>query len=214
MPCTNSAPRPIWLNNPEIGNMPYDPEKHHRRSIRLKGYDYTRAGAYFITIVTQNRACLFGAVVEGRMRLNPLGQIVQECWLAIPDHFPHALLDEFVIMPNHLHGIIVLQEMENSVGARHAAPREPRLEEFGKPVAGSIPTIVRSFKSAATKHINEYRGTPGAPVWQRNYYEHIIRNDRSLHRIRGYIATNPLRWHLDRNIHPTGTDPMDAEWFG
>jgi hypothetical protein len=99
--------------------MPYDPEKHHRRSIRLKGYDYTRAGAYFITIVTQNRACLFGAVVEGRMRLNPLGQIVQECWLAIPDHFPHALLDEFVIMPNHLHGIIVLQEMENSVGTRH-----------------------------------------------------------------------------------------------
>jgi putative transposase len=212
MPCTNSAPRPIWLNNPEIGNMPYDSEKHHRRSIRLKGYDYTRSGAYFITIVTQNRACLFGAVVEGRMRLNPLGQIVQECWLAIPDHFPHALLDEFVIMPNHLHGIIVLQEMENSVGARHVPRR--RREEFGKPVPGSIPTIVRSFKSAATKHINEYRGTPGAPVWQRNYYEHIIRNDRSLHRIREYIATNPLRWHLDRNIHPTGTDPMDAEWFG
>jgi putative transposase len=146
------------LNNPEIGNMPYDPEKHHRRSIRLKGYDYTRAGAYFITIVTQNRVCLFGAVVEGRMRLNPLGQIVQECWLAIPDHFPHALLDEFVIMPNHLHGIIVLQEMENSVGARHVPRR--RREEFGKPVPGSIPTIVRSFKSAATKHINEYRGTP------------------------------------------------------
>ncbi len=86
--------------------MPYDPKKHHRRSIRLKGYDYTQPGAYFITICTQNRECLFGEVVDGRMVLNELGQVARECWLAIPDHFPHSRLDEFVIMPNHVHGII------------------------------------------------------------------------------------------------------------
>ncbi len=203
--------------------MRYDPQKHHRRSIRLKGYDYTQAGAYFITIVTKDRACLFGEVVEDDMRLSPMGIIVQECWLAIPDHFPHAVLDEFVVMPNHVHGIIVLNETEK-VGARHATPRPPaaprppavpRPEQFGKPVPGSIPTIVRSFKSAATKCINEYRGTPGAPVWQHNYYEHIIRTEESLNCIREYILTNPLRWHLDRqNELATGTDPMDAEWFG
>ncbi len=104
--------------------MRYDPQKHHRRSIRLKGYDYTQAGAYFITIVTKDRACLFGEVVEDDMRLSPMGIIVQECWLAIPDHFPHAVLDEFVVMPNHVHGIIVLNETEK-VGARHAVPERP-----------------------------------------------------------------------------------------
>jgi len=108
--------------------------------------------------------------------------------------------------------IIVLNETEH-VGARHAVPR-PEPEQFGKPVPGSIPTIVRSFKSAATKCINEYRSTPGAPVWQCNYYEHIIRTEESLNCIREYILTNPLRWHLDRqNMRATGTDPMDVEWF-
>jgi len=195
--------------------MRYDPEKHHRRSIRLKGYEYTRAGAYFVTICTKDRACLFGDVSDGVTRLNQMGHIVRQCWLAIPDHFPHVLLDEFVVMPNHVHGIIVIMAT-HIVGARHAVPLQfGKQEQFAKPVPGSIPTIVRSFKSAATKRINEHRGTPGAPVWQHNYYEHIIRNDGSLHRIREYIATNPLRWHLDReNIYATGTDPSDAEWFG
>lgn len=102
--------------------MRYDPQKHHRRSIRLKGYDYTQAGAYFITIVTKDRACLFGRIVDGEMRLSHVGHIVRACWLAIPDHFPHAMVDEFVVMPNHVHGIIVLNETEH-VGARHAVPR-------------------------------------------------------------------------------------------
>jgi REP element-mobilizing transposase RayT len=86
--------------------MRYDLQKHHRRSIRLKGYDYTQAGAYFITIVTKDRACLFGRIVDGEMRLSHVGHIVRACWLAIPDHFPHAMVDEFVVMPNHVHGII------------------------------------------------------------------------------------------------------------
>jgi len=189
----------------------YDPERHHRRSIRLKGYDYTQLGAYFVTIVTRDRTCLFGEIAEGAVRLNQMGHIVRECWLAIPDHFPHAMLDEFVVMPNHVHGIIVLNGTEN-VGARHAVPLP---EQFGKPIPGSIPTIIRSFKSAVTKRINDHRGTPGVPVWQRNYYEHIIRNEDDLEAIRRYIACNPLRWHLDReNVHAIGTDPLEKEWFG
>jgi putative transposase len=215
--------------------MRYDPEQHHRRSIRRKGYDYTQAGAYFITLVTQDRVCLFGEVIDEEMQLNRFGEIVWECWQAIPEHFPHASLDAFVVMPNHVHGIIILNETK--VGAQpitpqqstqhitpqpqlHAIPRtatepyanhpptETRLEQFGKPVAGSIPTIVRSFKAAVTKRINEYRGTPGAIIWQRNYYEHIIRNEDDLEAIREYIVMNPLRWHLDReNVHAIGTDP-------
>ena len=101
--------------------MRYDPEKHHRRSIRLKGYDYTRAGAYFVTICTKDGACLFGDVADGVMRLNQMGHIVRQCWLAIPDHFPHVLLDEFVVMPNHVHGILVIMPTHD-VGATHASP--------------------------------------------------------------------------------------------
>ena len=101
----------------------YDPLRHHRHSIRLKGYDYTRPGAYFVTICTHERICLFGDVVNGKMELNEYGDIAQECWLAIPEHFANARLDAFVIMPNHVHGIIILTE--SSVGATHASP--PRM---------------------------------------------------------------------------------------
>jgi len=185
--------------------------ENHRRSIRLKGYDYTRAGAYFVTICTKDRACLFGDVADGVMRLDQMGHIVRQCWLAIPDHVPHVLLDEFVVMPNHVHGIIVIMAT-HIVGATHASPLQnddtptrPR-----GPQRQSVASIVGSFKSAATKRINEQRGTPGAPVWQRNYYEHIIRDDESLNRIRQYIAENPLHWYLDReNPNAIG---MDDQW--
>jgi len=113
----------------------YDPEKHHRRSIRLRGYDYTQPGAYFVTIVTRNRECLFGDVVDGNVALNEYGHVVHACWKAIPDHFPNVTLDAFVVMPNHVHGIIVIDfpvramhataivgAMHASVGARHASP--------------------------------------------------------------------------------------------
>jgi REP element-mobilizing transposase RayT len=179
--------------------MRYDPEKHHRRSIRLKGYDYTQAGAYFVTICTKDRACLFGHVADGVMRLNQMGHIVRQCWLAIPDHVPHVLLDEFVVMPNHVHGIIVIMPTHD-VGATHASPR-PNHDTPTRPRGPqrqSLGSIVGSFKSAVTKRINELRGTPGAPVWQRNYYEHIIRNDDDMARIRKYIVNNPLQWALDR----------------
>jgi len=184
--------------------MDHRSKRYHRRSIRLKGYDYTQAGAYFVTICTYQRMCLFGEVVEGQMRLNELGEIVRDEWLKTAQLRPRVVLDAFVVMPNHIHGIIVLVDRR---GTLQRAPTT--FERFGKPTSDSIPTIVRLFKSAAARRINERRGTPGAPVWQRNYYEHIIRSEDSLVRIREYIAENPLRWHLDReNPQAVGEDEL------
>jgi len=222
--------------------MRYDPNKHHRRSIRLKGYDYTQAGVYFVTIVTQNRACLFGDIVAGEVRLNAFGQAVAETWLWLATQYGYVELDEWVVMPNHLHGIVVITDTDNGCptdgggvgGGSRTAPTVIGATGGGDGVGGgsrTAPTVIAStapmvkrkplgrligaFKTVSTKRINEYRGTPGVVVWQRNYYEHIIRDERSLNRIREYIAANPLRWHLDReNVHAAGTDPGDAEWFG
>lgn len=184
-----------------------DGARYHRRSIRLKGYDYTQPGACFVTVVTQNRVCLFGEIVDGRMRLNRLGKIVYEEWFRTARLRPYVELrpDEFIVMPNHIHGIIRIVDIiddDNVVGARRRrAPTTTSgttLEQFGRPVPGSIPTIIRAFKSATTRRINEWRGTPGARVWQRNYWEHIVRNEKALERIRRYIMTNPARWQMDR----------------
>ncbi len=192
----------------------YDRQCHHRRSIRLLGYDYTQPGAYFITIVTHDHIPLFGDVVNGVLRLNPLGEIVRAEWFKTAELRPYVRLvnREFVVMPNHVHGIIWIVDDDDDVGARcRRAPTT--IEQFGNPISGSIPTIVRAFKSAVTKRIDDARGTPGAPLWQRNYYEHIIRDDNALHRISEYIATNPLRWQLDReNPVRVGTDEFDTWW--
>jgi len=178
----------------------------NRRSIRLKGYDYSQPGAYFITIVTQDRVCLFGVVVDGEMRLNEWGEIARQCWFDIPAHFPDAALDECVVMPNHIHGVIVL--VDSPVGATHESPLPTRPRG---PKRQSIASIVGSSKSAVSKRINHHRGTPGAPVWQRNYYEHITRNEQSLNRIRQYIADNPQRWAFDReNPAALAPEPEDA----
>ncbi len=183
--------------------MKFNPDRHHRRSIRLKEYDYARAGAYFVTVCTNNKECLFGDVVEGNMTISQFGAVAMKCWVEIPNHFTGLSVDEFVIMPNHIHGIL------SFVGARHAVPElttEPKsnvspretIEQFGKPVVGSLPTIIRSFKSTVTKKINQIRNLRGGPLWQRNYYEHVIRNENELNRIREYILKNPLKWELDR----------------
>jgi putative transposase len=171
--------------------MKYTPIVHHRRSIRIKGYDYSQAGAYFVTICTQDRKYLFGDIKQSRMLMNYVGHAVVECWNDIQTHFPHVELDEFIVMPNHIHGVAMISD----VGARHAVPLP---EQFGKPVSGSLPTIIWSFKSAVTKHINELRQTPGSQLWQRNYWEHIIRNEQELNRIREYIRNNPMQWGMDR----------------
>jgi putative transposase len=173
--------------------------KYHRRSIRLREYPYTQVGAYFLTMCTFNKAPLFGKLQDGKMLLSPLGFIVEDCWTEIPNHFARAELDLYVMMPNHFHGIVV----QESPG-RGTACRALTAEQFGRPVPESVPTIVRSFKFAATKRANESLGAPGAALWQRNYFEYVIRDAQSLNRIREYIATNPVKWESDRN-NPKGT---------
>jgi len=186
--------------------MPYDPN-HRRRSIRLPEYDYTQPGAYFVTICTHRHACLFGDVVDSIVHLSAWGKIADQCWRDIPDHFDHVVLDEWVVMPNHIHGILLFHPI---VGATHASP--PQTDVPRGPIPGSLGAVVGSFKSAVTKRVNEMRGTPGTPLWQRNYYEHVIRNERTLNAIRQYIADNPARWALDRyHPNPAGRDPRAAD---
>ncbi len=171
-----------------MGTTKFDPDKHHRRSFRLRGYDYAQAGAYFVTIVTQGRQCLFGEVVESEMRLNEYGRVVVECWNGLPGHYPHVGLDAFVVMPNHVHGVL---ELTRNVGAGlRPAPTSAKWRH-------SLSEIVRAFKAFSSRRINELRNMPGAPVWQRNYYEHIIRNEDDLYDIRQYIIYNPAKWAED-----------------
>jgi len=161
------------------------PPPHHRRSIRLKGYDYGQAGAYFVTIVTRDRECLFGDVVDGKMLLSNAGQMVQTVWENLPNHYANVTLDEFVVMPNHVHSVIFLTD-NNGVGA--GLKPAPTTDTKRHPLS----EIVRAFKTFSARHINEQRTMTGVPVWQRNYYEHIIRDESTLHRIREYIVNNPL----------------------
>ncbi len=181
--------------------MKHDHDKHHRRSIRLQGYDYSQAGAYFITICTQNRECctqnrecMFGNIVDGEMRLNDIGIMVRNVWHKIPEHFPHADIDEFIVMPNHVHGIIVVYP-----NGRGMACHAPTHRQFAKPIAGSLSTIVGSLKSAITRRFNQIRNTMGHPVWQRNYYEHIIRSEEEMNLIRKYIVENSTKWAEDED---------------
>ena len=285
MPIWGRAATGIDLGEEEItGNgtvfgaervMTYDPQRHHRRSIRLKGYDYTQPGAYFITICTHGRECLFGEIIDGEMHLNEAGQIVVQTWQDLPNHVSNVQLDAFVVMPNHVHGIIIITDHAGGIGAGFKPARTtmgpgsaadsgstpgpgsaggagstagpgsvgsgsvgagsepaptttttaPGSAAGSGPTAGpgpttgsgpieagsehaptepaptrsshGLPEIVRQFKTFSARRINELRGTPGTPVWQRNYYEHIIRDEFSLSRIRQYIAENPARWDAD-----------------
>jgi putative transposase len=180
--------------------MAYDSDKHHRSSARLKTFDYTSNAAYFITVCTFSRDHLFGEIVDGEMQLNDAGRIVWECWNAIPEHFPHVELDAFIAMPDHVHGIVLISQPSETnvrppvvVGAQHAAPLRNSDDVIPRVQPGSLGAIVRSFKSAATKRINESRGLPGTPVWQRNYWDRVIRDDRELEETRKYILENPKR---------------------
>ena len=182
--------------------MKYNPDTHHRRSIRLKPYDYGQAGAYFITICAYERTCLFGNVTDGILIHNSFGNAVVNAWNDLPNHHPIEI-GASVVMPNHFHGII-------HVGAQPAVPKPtsthsmtraqqaaPLQRNFGDMPASAIPTIVRSFKSAVTKRINQLRDNQGAPVWQRNYYEHVIRNENEYKQIAEYIVDNPRKWQED-----------------
>jgi putative transposase len=175
--------------------MKFDPEKHHRRSIRLPGFDYSQTGVYFVTFCTLDREYLLGQVTDGEMILNPAGKTLWHLWGELPERFPTVSLDAFTVMPNHVHGIIVINLA--SGGAASGAP--------------TLGDIIRAYKSIAAIAINRLLGRVGQPLWQRNYYEHIIRDDESLNRIREYISSNPLRWHLDReNLQAQSKDDFDT----
>ena len=178
----------------------YNPEIHHRRSIRLQGYDYSQVGLYFITICTFEKQHLFGKITNGKMILNAFGNIAQNEWVKTTEIRQNIDMLEYIIMPNHMHGIILINDNDDGRGTVHRAPtyRAPTVERFGKPTSNTIPTIVRGYKSTVTKQINMLRQTPGAPVWQRNYYEHIIRDEKSYFEIAEYIRYNPLKWRDDK----------------
>lgn len=168
----------------------YNSEIHHRRSIRLKGYDYSRNGGYFITICTKDRACFFGEIKNGEMVLNGYGLIAQEEWIRTGDMRKNIIMDEFVIMPNHIHGIIVV----NAPGGAYC--NTPLQTKFQSP-SNNLGAIIRGYKSIVTNRINTHRQIELQSVWQRNYYEHIIRNEEDLHRIQEYIINNPQNWEKD-----------------
>ena len=195
----------------------------NRRSIRLKGYDYTQPGAYYVTVCTHQRARSFGHITDGAMHRSPIGNIVQACWDAIPEHMPHAACDAFVVMPDHVHGIVVITGTaadgtlgggDTAVGSTdpstlpHTAPdgnpdhsppagdhavRRPRIAIMPR---NSLGHIVQSFKAAVSRQVYRDGLVPrGTPVWQRNYYERIIRDQDEWDRIALYIAENPGRWN-------------------
>ncbi len=175
--------------------MPYDPFKHHRRSIRLKGYDYSQAGAYFVTICAQNRECLFGEIVNGEMQLNDAGKMIVRWWNELSNKFMTFEPDAFVVMPNHIHCIIVIVDVGMTLRG-HPDDGQPHR------AAPTLGDIIEWFKTMAT---NEYiRGVKqlgwkpfDKRVFQRNYYEHIVRNERELNAIREYIENNPANWAAD-----------------
>ena len=183
---------------------------HHRRSIRLKSYDYSQAGAYFVTLITQGRECLFGQVVQDEMELSDVGRLVAEEWQKLPLRFPHVTLDASMVMPNHLHGVIVIGDAGKGeasarsgiVNINAASADASPLRPIGT-LSGSLGAVIQNFKSTSSRRVNALRQTLGASIWQRNYYEHIIRDEKDLNRIREYIAHNPLKWALDTEY--TGT---------
>jgi REP-associated tyrosine transposase len=197
----------------------------HRRSVRLPGYDYSQPGAYFVTICTHGAECLFDDPV--------LRRVVETAWLGMPRHFPRLSLDAWVLMPNHFHGIPILSDAL-VVGAMHSpegpsqrqasyqAERPSMAPDSGRNASplrspsgapsGSLGAIIGNFKSVTARRVNRIRRSPGAQVWQLNYYEHIIRTERALTAIREYIAGNPARWCLDKhNALADGTDPLAAQ---
>ncbi len=169
-----------------------------RKPLRLPRYDYREVGWYFVTICTADRRHLFGEIDGGQFRGTELGDLVAACWREIPDHFPHVVIDAWVVMPNHLHGLIEIRDRASAAAAGNAV------------AAGALGTVVRSFKAAVTRRFRERHPAATAPVWQRRYYEHVLRGLKSIEYVRAYIRSNPERWHLDaENGRRSGRDPFE-----
>jgi putative transposase len=184
----------------------YNPYIHHRRSIRLREYDYSQQGGYFITICAKSKECIFGQIVNGEMRFNEAGYMVKKTWNNLSSRYSSIEIDEFIVMPNHMHAIIMI------VGAPLVGAHSFEYAETmagTRPWAGTRPAptlgeVVGEFKSITTrlyiegvrqKNWTQFNGK----LWQRNYYEHIVRNEEDLDQIRRYIIMNPMQWHTDEN---------------
>ena len=181
-----------------------NPQRHRHSSLRLKGYDYSQAGLYFVTIVTKDRKSLFGQCDDGEIRLNQYGEIVAETWKWLEEQYNYVELGAWIVMPNHLHGILIIHEADRRGGSRTAptdgernvhddtkgtAPTDVKVKPLGR--------LVGAFKTVSTKKINLLRGAEGSVVWQRNYYDHIIRNQEDLELTWLYIESNPAQWLKD-----------------
>jgi len=168
--------------------MRFNPDIHRRRSIRLKEFDYTSCGIYFFTICTTNREPILATIESGEISLNEWGRIAERTWIDLPRHISNILLDQFTVMPNHVHGIV-------RIFSPRAGLEPAPTEDAGKP--RGLPEIIRQFKTFSARRINRSRKTQGTPVWQRNYFERVIRDDTELTRIRKYIEDNPANWRED-----------------
>jgi REP element-mobilizing transposase RayT len=199
-----------------MSNRSYNPAIHHRRSIRLKGYDYSKAGAYFITICTHSRECLFGKITNGEMKMNDAGRMVQTIWDDMPSRFDNVESGTFSVMPNHIHGIMVLTPCRGEScirpshsGGDHTGGDHKEGDHKDRPygtTAGTVGRIIQAFKSISTHQYTVGVKTSGWPpfpgkLWQRNYWEHVVRDDSELNRIRAYILNNPAQWESDK-LHP------------
>lgn len=186
--------------NSDIGT-----DDFNRQSLRFKGYDYSLPGAYFVTTISKRRVCLFGEVRKGNIVLSDIGRVVEKCWHNISKNFPYVRLDEFVLMPNHLHGILFLFEAKgkgeafsaintdlDDINFENASPLRPHGTQ-----SRSLGSVIQNFKSVSTRMVNRRYFKAGNKIWQRNYFERIIRNDRELYAIRQYIRDNPLNWRRD-----------------
>jgi putative transposase len=199
-------------------------ERYGRRSIRLKGYDYARDGAYFVTVCTRGRDCVLGAVVKGEMRPNECWREVARCWMWLAERYPYVYLDEYIVMPDHTHAILVItgtqcggarwniptsnvtDANEPCRGSLTAQPRTASTTDPVKPKTDGMhyePTqrkplgrLIGAFKTVSTQRVNDLQGTPGAQLWQRNYHERVIRNSLALDALRRYVANNPVLWVL------------------
>ncbi len=194
--------------------MRYSPEQHHRRSIRLQGYDYSSPGYYFVTVCTQGLRSRYGVVVDDGMRLNDAGRMVEHWWQSLAEKFVHVDLDEHVTMPNHFHGIIVI--VDSRRGAPMCAPSRGRSDAVGLPEKRvPLGEIVQWFKTMTTNEFIRGVKESGWPrfdrkLWQRDYFEHVIRDEKSLNNIRRYIRANPLMWPFDRD-NPESVQPDGAQ---
>ena len=209
--------------------MPYNSNLHNRNSIRMQGYDYTQIGSYFITICTRHKECLLGEITDGKMKLSSLGEIVYCQWLQLPNRFSNIILDAFIIMPNHIHGIVIINgenpprrgeagdTRHNSSANNLISPASPDLpnreplqllksnpcspKNYKKPhgtIPGSVGAIIQNYKSLTSRKINTLFRAKTTTIWQRNFYEHIIRDEMDLDRIVAYIENNPISWSDDK----------------